>query len=317
MPSSRGWIKIHYSILDHEVSQDNLLLGLWVRMLMEANWKDSKKPLLKQKKILKRGQFCGSWEYFSSIFNLSVQKLRSRFKWFENQQMITRESTWHGHIITICNYEKYQHNPNDEQQQNSSEPTSKKQQNNNIRRREEYKKEKHDAPVGAARSVDRTTDSQEDHPSLPGDSCRPIPLKPVATASAYTHQTTQRKSAGKRKRVIHEPSPSDHVLARDWYTWAVMQVSWRSNDKSWSPVIFAGAIEEIRRKLDLTDDGMRRVFNFICSDDFWRKNAISPRGLLRKKAGKDMRKIDHILVKMKNTKSNRELEAIREWAMQE
>jgi hypothetical protein len=45
------------------------------------------------------------------------------------------------------------------------------------------------------------------------------------------------------------------------------------------------------------------IFDFISQDEFWRKNAISPGGLLSKSYKNGLRKIDNILIAMNNDKA--------------
>jgi hypothetical protein len=88
---------------------------------------------------------------------------------------------------------------------------------------------------------------------------------------------------------------------------------WKCDDKTWTPENFAFAIAKLRRATNLNDDGVVKVLAFIKGDEFWRKNAVSPNGLLRKSDRNGQRKIDNIIVRMR-TPINRAAESAMQWA---
>jgi hypothetical protein len=61
---------------------------------------------------------------------------------------------------------------------------------------------------------------------------------------------------------------------------------------------YAKALSQVKRSLQIQDDALNYLFEFICADDFWRDNCQSPAGLLRKSRN-GVRKIDNILSNMR------------------
>jgi hypothetical protein len=109
---------------------------------------------------------------------------------------------------------------------------------------------------------------------------------------------------------------NDLILATAWLEYAKAEMPWRTDDKSWSPQVFAADLAQVQKKCGLTDEGMMRVLEFIRADDFWHDKACNPKGLLGKSKN-GQRKIDNILVRMKSdskSSSASTAEAIQRWA---
>jgi len=164
-PSERGFICVDRMIKDNEIYEDTLMMGLWVKLIMMANWKDSRKPLKKQGVILKRGQLCCSWHQLGKEMSMSVQALRTRLRYLHDHGMIRRSSNKQGTIITICNYDKYQFPIDDANKGNNRQLTNDQQTTNNIRIKKEGKKERSNIlPKGKSR-LDKPEDPCPDSDS--------------------------------------------------------------------------------------------------------------------------------------------------------
>lgn len=80
---------------------------------------------------------------------------------------------------------------------------------------------------------------------------------------------------------------------------------WLDFAKAQSPHIrfsladFEEGLAHVCRNVPLTIEQLTMVFDFIRQDDFWRANALSPKGLMKKSSRNDFRKIDNILTRMK------------------
>ncbi len=106
---------------------------------------------------------------------------------------------------------------------------------------------------------------------------------------------------------------SDLAVGTAWLEHGLSEMPWKLTDVSWTPERFAEAIAEVRAKTGITESGIAEVLDFIKRDDFWRKNACSPKGLLKKSDKNGERKIDNILVRIRTTAS-REIETLKKWA---
>jgi hypothetical protein len=106
-------------------------------------------------------------------------------------------------------------------------------------------------------------------------------------------------------------TPDLERLVDDWMARTEREAPWLKPKRT----SYLKAITDTMKATDLNTDGMRAVFDFIPTDDFLRKNCVSPAGLLSKwKNG--FRKIDNILIAMKNDKKWRSQQIDRELAEQ-
>ncbi len=118
-----------------------------------------------------------------------------------------------------------------------------------------------------------------------------------------TSISTPKKAKASRKADF---GADDLALAKDWLDFAVRSMPHMERTASWTIEGFAQEIYRARCAVEVGEDcvdhvGMRKIFDFIKSDvGFWRKNAVSPCGLLKRKSGSDFRKIDHIINSMKS-----------------
>lgn len=143
------------------------------------------------------------------------------------------------------------------------------------------------------------------------DDIEPDVIEPLDWESEPPEREVIKKPRS-RKKPKPEPSPSDLELAERWQKFALFEMPWRDGDSSWTVTAFAEAICEVRTTMNITSDGLSSVLDFIKRDDFWRQNAISPRGLL-KKSKDGHRKIETILVRMRS-KTDRLAQSMAEWA---
>lgn len=112
-----GWVRVHRKLLNQEWTDalDAIGKGLFLQLLLMANWKDSEKPLFKHKDIcLKAGQLATSYTELCTKLDITPFILRDRLERLETLGTITRQTDNHGTIITICNFSKYQRDDNDE-----------------------------------------------------------------------------------------------------------------------------------------------------------------------------------------------------------
>jgi hypothetical protein len=108
--SAKGWIKLHRSLIDHWVFDQEPLspFGAWIDLLLRANY-DANEVCVKNNLILiPRGST------ITSMVKLSTRWKRGR-KWvsrflnnLEKAKMITQKRDNRFTLITICNYSKFQ-----------------------------------------------------------------------------------------------------------------------------------------------------------------------------------------------------------------
>lgn len=98
-------------------------------------------------------------------------------------------------------------------------------------------------------------------------------------------------------------------IGTQWFEFAQKEMPWKKA-ANWNAQAFASEIERVCRIMNLNLHGIEEIFKFISKDDFWRKNAVSPFGLLKKSSKNDLRKIDNIITRMR-TKQHRVDEALQ------
>lgn len=161
------------------------------------------------------------------------------------------------------------------------------------------------SPADAGESLER-------NPIAAGIPSQPLTPTPVPTLVPVPTpvQEVLTLSPGKRRRPI-DLTPTDLAIGREWLTLGLSEMPWKASDPSWTETRFAEAVAKTRAAIGATD--LTEVLNFIRQDDFWRKNACSPRGLLKKSERNGERKIDNILVRMRSN-GERQHDAIKKWA---
>lgn len=106
-------------------------------------------------------------------------------------------------------------------------------------------------------------------------------------------------------------NPDFIPIAEAWLKFAKTEMPWKESAE-WTVDRFACELESISKRTGLNLLGLSEVLKFIEKDEFWRKNAISPFGLLKKSSKNDLRKIDNIITRMK-TRQHRVDQAMQEF----
>jgi len=89
---------------------------------------------------------------------------------------------------------------------------------------------------------------------------------------------------------------SDMDLAKDWVLFAETKTPWRRYDL----VKFATDISTLRKISSMSIEQINDIFTWIKNDEFWSGVAISPGSLSKSSSKTGLRKIDTILLQMKN-----------------
>ena len=106
-----GWIKISTDIAKHWIWNDAERLKWWIDILFMASWEDKKVIEDTHLITIKKGQFIASVAFLCKRWGKSNKTIIKYLKLLEEDEMICREVLHRQTpIITICNYDKYQCN---------------------------------------------------------------------------------------------------------------------------------------------------------------------------------------------------------------
>jgi hypothetical protein len=122
-----GWIRLDRKIQDSFVWDDPEALKLWLYLLMGAAVEDKTVSFNGKPLNLKRGQIVFGLNSVSARLGISVRRLRTTIKRFENCHQIDKQNFSKYSIISITNYCQYQ----DSDKQTTSKRQTKRQQLNN------------------------------------------------------------------------------------------------------------------------------------------------------------------------------------------
>lgn len=124
----QGWVSIHRKIMNNPVWQDPKLLKLWMLCLLEASHKEHEQLVGKQIIKLEPGQFITGRFSLAESYNYGMKKNekvneRTLWRWLkglENDDFLTIKSETKYSVITINNWNLYQHDVqlNDQQVSN-------------------------------------------------------------------------------------------------------------------------------------------------------------------------------------------------------
>lgn len=105
----KGYIKLHREIENHWLWEEPRRLRAWIYLLFEAAWEAHTIPWGKDETVtLHRGQLATSIRKLNGRWGFCTETTISLLRLFEEQGMITRETSAKRSLITIVNYEKYQ-----------------------------------------------------------------------------------------------------------------------------------------------------------------------------------------------------------------
>lgn len=189
--------------------------AIWAWMTDMAAWRPTSTRFADRLVSLSRGQLVTSERFIAKGFCCDRQITRRLFDSLEAAQMITRQQTHGGTIVTICNYDQYQNlidgtNPQENPRPTHAQPTP----NPNKKEEKEVKKEK---------SIYR-----DDPEFIEWYAIYPLKKDPVPAAKAYHSarkstsaaillagaQRYRRECAEKEKRFIKHPAT--YLNARSW-----------------------------------------------------------------------------------------------------
>lgn len=104
MVQLNGFIKIHRKLLQWGWYQDNVVKGVFLHLLLTANFKD----MAWQGRTIKRGQVVTSYKHLSEDLGFGVRQIRTALDKLKSTGEVTSETTNKYTIITVVNWEEYQ-----------------------------------------------------------------------------------------------------------------------------------------------------------------------------------------------------------------
>ena len=116
-----GYILIHRKLLNWQWYKDSNTLHLFIDLLLDANYEDSKFGF----QIIKRGQCLTSLKRIHENTGLTFQQIRTSLDKLQKSGEINKQTTNRYSIITINKYDEYQ--------DINKQTTSKQQTDNNIK----------------------------------------------------------------------------------------------------------------------------------------------------------------------------------------
>jgi len=122
-----GFIKIYRTIREWGWYDDPSMLSLWVHLLLSVNWKDGDWHGEK----IGRGSMITSTAKLSADTGLSIKQVRTCLERLVDGGQIVRKVTNKWTKITVCNYDAYQSDDDNEGQAKGEQTASKRQADGN------------------------------------------------------------------------------------------------------------------------------------------------------------------------------------------
>lgn len=122
MKDPEGWIKLHRILLDSQVFNNEGLLKLWIYCLLRANHKEKWVSVVtgrgRSEIKVQPGQFIFGRKQAAKDLKCNPSSVRNRMAKLKKIKNVDIQPDTHFSIVTICNWEIYQHNNEDEGQAN-------------------------------------------------------------------------------------------------------------------------------------------------------------------------------------------------------
>lgn len=104
-----GWIKLHRKLLENPIFKNERYLKLWIYLLLKANHKGDKLMWNGGVLEIKEGQFVTGRKKIALDTELKQSTIEDILKYLENQHQIRQQKTNKYRLITIVNWQTYQH----------------------------------------------------------------------------------------------------------------------------------------------------------------------------------------------------------------
>jgi hypothetical protein len=130
-----GWIKLHRKILDSELfcgKHAHALLALWSWLMLTANYKQSKILFGGKQITLQPGENWIGLDSVATQLSMSKSAVHRHLQFFEKTGRIKTKTGKNGTIVTICNWESYQGDDDDEREDGRENLGSSREDNGKI-----------------------------------------------------------------------------------------------------------------------------------------------------------------------------------------
>ncbi len=276
---NKGWFAVSRKITNNDPQNndfhgDFVLKGLWVTLIGWANVKDGKTKVRGKLVPVKRGEVITSYAELARAGGVGIKVARNRVSYLEKTGRLGRIKGTRGLHLRVEKYDDYQ------------KPYEERGSTKGIK----GAREGHEEGIKGAPSGQRIR--QE-----------------------YNNNQETRKPSNNGEVDVQNISSDDYQLADRWFLEHTLKIKpWiaeQTPNHQDTITEFATAIAECRSEMNITQDGMREIFEYIAKDKFWQEHTTHPKSLLTKNS-EGTRKIETILVRL--SRGARKYKAAADWA---
>jgi hypothetical protein len=110
----RGWVKLHRKVLESDISTNGHCLAIWTWLLMAASWKEGRIAFNGEQRNLPPGTVIFGVRELAEQLGFSKSTVGRWIQYLAKTQRIRAESGPRGSIATICNWNEYQSDEDDD-----------------------------------------------------------------------------------------------------------------------------------------------------------------------------------------------------------
>lgn len=110
MRKDKGWIKLHKSLLDSDIMQNDTLFKIWITLLLRVNWKEHKAIINGKHVILEPGSMVFGFKKLAESIVINKKTLVRWVRYLSETGRISLKTGPKGSVLTICNWDVYQAN---------------------------------------------------------------------------------------------------------------------------------------------------------------------------------------------------------------
>ena len=136
--TEQGYIKLHRSIMSWEWYQDSKTKDVFLHLLLNAQWEDSRF----QGYEVPKGSLVTSYDSLAAHLKMSPKSVRTAISHLKKSKEVSVKRHSHFSIITIANWEKYQCLEDESGNLSGNQRAIKGQSKGNIKEYKEYKEYK-------------------------------------------------------------------------------------------------------------------------------------------------------------------------------
>lgn len=208
-----GWIKLFRKLLDWEWFNDSKTLHVFIYLMLRANHKDKKWRGIE----VKRGQLITGRQAISDATGISQQSVRTAISNLISTSEITSKPTNRFSLVTICKFDTFQVQKDDDNQQINQQTNQQSTSNQPaINHKQELKNEKNEKKEPSTKEEKKTV-KRFAPPSL-------------EDVTSYCQE---------RNNQVDPASWIDHYTANGWKVGKNSMKDWKAAVRTWEKGIFA------------------------------------------------------------------------------